>query len=309
MYKFLFLFVFLLSSELIQAQDKNELIGRWDLTIDFNDQVWPSWLEVTKSGRTTLVGRFVFAFGSARPIAEVKYDKTSGTYSFAIPPQWEPGMKNMEFIISKTPEGIAGTMTYVNGKEYNFVGVPAPKMEYTDNPSWGSAIGLFNGQDLTGWSATGKNQWIVEDGILTSPQSGSNLVTDQKFKDFKLNVEFRYPEGSNSGIYLRGRYEVQIIDSKDQDPSDILFGGVYGFLTPNQMAAKGPGEWQNYEITLIGRRITIIANGIPIIQDQIIPGITGGAIDSNEGEPGPFLIQGDHGPIEIRKMTVTPVID
>lgn len=289
------------------AQSKDDIIGRWDIKIDFNGQIWPSWLEVTKSGRATLVGRFVFAFGSARPIAELKVDE--GIYSFSIPPQWEPGNRDMEFIISKTPEGIAGTMIYVNGKKYNFVGVPAPLLEYNNNPKWGKPIELVNGKDLTGWTATGKNQWVVEDGILKSPQSGSNLVTDQKFQDFRLQVEFRYPEGSNSGIYLRGRYEVQIIDSKGQVPSDILFGGVYGFLTPNQMAAKSPDEWQTYDITLIGRRVTIVANGTPIIQDQIIPGITGGALDSNEGEPGPIFIQGDHGPIEIKKMTLTPVIN
>ena len=124
--------------------------------------------------------------------------------------------------------------------------------------------------------------------------------------DFKLHLEFRIPEGSNSGIYLRGRYEVQITDSKGMEPSDIQFAGVYGFLTPNEMAAKSAGEWQTYDIVLIGRRVTIIANGVPVIVDQIIPGITGGAIDSKEGEPGPILIQGDHGPIELRNIVITP---
>jgi hypothetical protein len=288
------------------AQQKNDIIGRWDLQINFNDQILPSWLEVTKSGRATLVGRFVFASGSARPIAEIKY--ADGNYFFSIPPQWEEGNRNMDFVISITPDGIAGTMTYVDSNQYNFTGVAAPLLNNQSKPEWGEPIELINGKDLTGWYPTGKNQWMVENGILKSPKSGSNLVTEQKFKDFKLHVEFRYPEGSNSGIYLRGRYEVQIIDSKGQQPSDILFGGIYGFLTPNQMAAKGPDEWQEYDITLIGRRVTIIANGIPIIQDQIIPGITGGALDSNEGEPGPFFIQGDHGPVEIRKMVVTPSI-
>ena len=304
MKKFLYLFILLISVSTVNSQDASDLIGRWDLTIDYNGQEWPSWLEVTKSGRATLVGRFVFAFGSARPIAEIKFNE--GIYSFSIPPQWEPGMRNMDFTLTKSEDGISGSMTYVNGKEYSFKGVAAPLLKSNPNPSWGDPIELINGKDLTGWSATGKNQWVVEDGILKSPQSGSNLMTDALFEDFKLHVEFKYPEGSNSGIYLRGRYEVQIIDSKDQEPSDILFGGVYGFLTPNQMAAEAAGEWQTYDITLIGRRVTIIANGIPIIQDQIIPGITGGAIDSHEGNPGPIFLQGDHGPIEIRKMTLTP---
>ena len=149
---------------------------------------------------------------------------------------------------------------------------------------------------------------VVESGVLKSPKSGANLVTDDTFMDFKLHIEFRYPKGSNSGIYLRGRYEIQIVDSKGLEPSDILFGGVYGFLTPNEMVAKDADEWQSYDITLIGNRVTIVANGSSIITDQIIPGITGGALDSNEGDSGPFLIQGDHGPIEFRNIIVTPLV-
>ncbi len=97
-------------------------------------------------------------------------------------------------------------------------------------------------------------------------------------------------------------------DNKGNEPSDIMFGGVYGFLTPNEMVAKSAGEWQAFDITLIGRRVTIVANGKTIISDQIIPGITGGALDSREGESGPFMLQGDHGPIEYRNLVVTPLM-
>jgi len=131
-------------------------------------------------------------------------------------------------------------------------------------------------------------------------------MTDQKFDDFKLHIEFRIPAGSNSGVYLRGRYEVQVEDDYGKEPSSHLLGGVYGFLTPNAMAAKPAGEWNTYDITLIGRKVTVIANGKKIICDQIIPGITGGALDSKEGEPGPIFLQGDHGPVEYRNITITP---
>jgi len=144
---------------------------------------------------------------------------------------------------------------------------------------------------------------------LTSKKSGSNLITDEKFTDFKLHVEFRVPKDGNSGVYLRGRYEVQIADNFGKSPSDIFFGGIYGFLTPNEMAAKPAGEWQSYDITLIGRRVTVVANGKAIIVDQIIPGITGGALDSREGEAGSFMLQGDHGPIEYRNIVVTPLME
>jgi hypothetical protein len=153
----------------------------------------------------------------------------------------------------------------------------------------------------------GENQWKVEDGILKSAKSGSNLMSDMSFSDFKLHIEFRYQKGSNSGVYLRGRYEVQIMDTKGMDPWVGYLGAVYGFLTPNEMVAKDPGVWQSYDITLRGRMVTIIANNKTIIWNQEIPGITGGAIDSKEGEPGPLLLQGDHGPIEFRNIILTPI--
>jgi hypothetical protein len=122
-----------------------------------------------------------------------------------------------------------------------------------------------------------------------------------------LHVEFRYQKGSNSGVYLRGRHEVQIEDSpKDQHPSSVLFSGIYGFLTPSEINALGPNTWQTFDITLIGRMVTVVVNGKTVITNQEIPGITGGALDSNEGEPGPIYIQGDHGPIEFKKIVITP---
>lgn len=280
------------------------LEGHWDLVVDQNGKQLPSWLEVKHSGRKTLVGRFVYAFGSARPISEVKFK--DGNFSFAIPPQWEQGDTNMEFNGSLTADGIKGTMLYTDGKTYNWTGTRAPSLTRDKAPVWDKTIDLFNKKDLAGWHAMGDNQWVVTNGILTSPKSGSNLVSDKTFNDFKLHAEFRVPKGSNSGLYLRGRYEVQIMDSKGMAPEDGLFGGVYGFLQPNEMAANAAGEWQTYDITIVGRTVTIVANGKSIITNQLIPGITGGALDSKEGEPGPILIQGDHGPVEFRAITITP---
>ena len=298
---------FLISQFSLSGQDQKQLEGRWDLNISYKGKEIPSWLEVRKSGNKTLVGRFVYASGSARPISEVKFKE--GEFSFSIPPQWEVGNKNLNFEGMLTSEGLKGTMVFTDGQRYDWVGTRAPHLPYVKNPIWGAPIALFNGKDLTGWKTEGKNQWVVEDGILKSPRSGSNLITEEKYMNFKLHVEFKYPKGSNSGIYLRGRYEVQIADNKGMEPEDILFGGVYGFLTPNEMVAREPGEWQYYDITLIGRRVTVVANGVTIINDQIIPGITGGALDSNEGEPGPFFIQGDHGPVELRNIVVTPMVE
>lgn len=297
----------LASTTLSFAQQINPIEGRWDMVISQEGEELPSWLEIRHSGSRTLVGRFVYAMGSARPISEVKMK--DGKFSFAIPPQWEDGNTYMEFEGSMNGDVLKGTMLYTNGQTYNWVATRAPQLEYTKNPKWGKPIKLFNGKDLSGWQAMGENQWIAESGVLKSPKSGSNLVSDQKFNDFKLHLEFKYPQGSNSGVYLRGRYEVQIMDSKGAEPSDVEYSGVYGFLTPSEVAAKAAGEWQEYDITLIGRRVTVVANGTTVISDQIIPGITGGALDSKEGEPGPLYFQGDHGPIEFRNIIVTPRVD
>lgn len=289
------------------AAEPKDLIGRWDITIDEDGTPKPSWLEVKLSGNRTLVGYFVGISGSARPVSKVKFD--NGKFSFSIPPQWERGNQDLVLEGEVTGTGIQGTIVTPEGKKYNWTGVKAPDLKRTAAPVWGNPINLFNGKDLTGWKAVGKaNQWEVRNGILTSPRSGANLISEQKFTDFKLHVEFRYQKGSNSGVYLRGRHEVQIEDnSKDTHPSSHLFSGVYGFITPSEIAALGPDQWQSYDITLIGRMVTVVANGKTVISNQEIPGITGGALDSNEGEPGPIYFQGDHGPIEFRKVVITPV--
>lgn len=283
----------------------NDAIGRWDLTVNMGDRIAPSWLEIKLSGVKTLVGQFVADGGSARPIAQVHVHE--GKIHFAIPPQWDRTDKDMELQATIENDKITGTILASNGKTYTFTGERAPLLKRTAPVVWGKPIQLLNKTDLSGWQAQGKNnQWQNLNGVLTSPKSGSNLITTEKFNDFKLHIEFRYPAGSNSGVYLRGRYEVQVEDNAGKEPSSTYFGGIYGFLTPNEMAAKTAGEWQSFDITLVGRRVTIVANGKAIITDQIIPGITGGALDSKEGEAGPIMLQGDHGPVEYRNIVITP---
>ena len=286
------------------VSDSTAILGRWDITIDINGQERPSWLEVRHSGFRMLVGRFVGVDGSARPVSRIHVD--SDGFHFSIPPQWQHEDADLFVQGQLTSDGLSGTMKFPDGQTYKWTAKKAPLLRRSEPVTWGKPITLFDGKNQDAWQATGKNQWIVENGLLRSPQSGSNLVTKQEFNDFKLHIEFRYPKGSNSGVYLRGRYEVQVIDSKGMLPDDLLFGGIYGFLTPSEMAAKSAGEWQSYDITLIGRMVTIVANGVTIIQNQEIPGITGGAINSNEDEPGPVLLQGDHGPVDFRNIIITP---
>lgn len=287
--------------------DANSLLGRWDLTVTGETGTYPAWLEIRRSGYRTLVGSYVGQFGSARPIAEVIFDQ--GTLRFTVPPQWERRTTNITFEGKFDGTTLKGETTDDNGKRLSWVGQRAPTLVRTAEPTWGEPLELFNGRNLTGWQARHaavKNGWVVREGVLVNATPGNDLRTNAVFTDFKLHAEFRYPKGSNSGIYLRGRYEVQIEDNFGQAPDCHKVGSVYGFLTPSRNAAKAPGEWQSIDITLIGREVTIIFNGERIIDRQTIPGITGGALDSAEGEPGPVLLQGDHGPVEFRKLTLTP---
>jgi len=293
------------SSLSLLAQSKSELIGSWDLEIQYGETTLPSWLEVEFSGTKTLIGRYVSFAGSARPIAEVF--ETGDSFNFSIPPQW---MGNQYMHLSGTRDGdrLSGNIITNTGQAVSFTGVRAPSLEREAPKKWSKPEPLFNGKDLDGWqpqTTDRDNQWKAVDGVLTNPASGVNLMTTEKYDDFKLHLEFKYPKGSNSGVYLRGRYEVQVEDNYGRVPNSHYIGGLYGFLTPNENASKPAGEWQTYDITLVGRRVTVVLNGKSVITDALIPGITGGALDSKEGEPGPILLQGDHGPIEYRNLTIS----
>jgi hypothetical protein len=307
-FSILYFLVFTLSSSKaninsIRVNYESPLEGRWDLTLYNSGKSYPAWLEVQHSGLHTLVGRYVGPGGSARPISKVEF--TDGIVSFSIPPQWDTASNDLQFQARFQGDSLRGNIIESNGKNFTFTGIRAPSLWRKSEPVWGEQIKLFDGIDLKGWHTSGKNQWVAQDGIMRSPASGSNIMTDQLFSDFKLHIEFRYPKGSNSGVYLRGRYEIQIIDSKGMEATRDYLGAIYGFLPPTEMMAKDAGEWQSYDVTLVGRLVTLTVNGKTVICNQIIPGITGGALDSREGEPGPIMIQGDHGPIDFRNILIT----
>ena len=299
---YFFLTIILLWSSNSVAQ---HIEGRWDITVTKGERKVPSWLEVSHSGVKYLNGRFVADGGSARPISRIEFKNNK--MSFSIPPQWDSQEKDLVVEGELKNDILTGTMNLTNGEIVNWVGVRAPRLIKSKDPIWGKPIKLFNGKDLQGWEAMGKtNQWVVENGVMKSPKSGSNIKTTANFNDFKLHVEFKVPKGSNSGVYLRGRYEVQIMDSKGNETSVGDLGAIYGFVQPLELPAKEAGEWQSFDITLVGRVATVVLNGITVIYKNEIPGITGGAIDSNEAEGGPIMIQGDHGPIEFRNIVLTP---
>ncbi|HKL33528.1 MAG TPA: DUF1080 domain-containing protein [Tangfeifania sp.] len=313
-----FLLISVSFSNAQRVESDSPLIGSWDLTITMEqDQLenlgifrhglmsssgFPGWLKVKLSGFSTLVGYYVGYEGSARPIAEVHYDADNDKYHFTIPPQWMD-IDDIYFEFSLKDDKLEG-YKMLDGNKLKFTGVRAPSLERKEPPVWGSPVNLLT-ENMDRWIIPENNKFKMADGVLVNPEKGGNLITNQKFDDFKLSVEFRYPEGSNSGIYLRGRYELQIEDSQGR-ADDVSIGGIYGFIAPAVNAAREPGEWQTFEITLVGRHVTVVHNGIEVIYNRPIPGITGGSLSSNEGEPGPIMIQGDHGPIEFRKFVVTP---
>jgi hypothetical protein len=283
------------------------IIGRWDLVVHTPDADYPSWLEVQRSGSRTLVGSFVGRFGSARPISRVEFE--DGRVRWVIPPQFEQRRDDLRFEGRLEGDALQGETTDDKGRQVTWTARRAPSLKRTSQPTWDRPIELFNGKDLSGWTARppgSKHGWVVRDGLLVNAVPGKDLMTEQKFTDFKVHAEYRYPRGSNSGLYLRGRYEVQIEDDHGREPECHGSGGVYGFLTPCLNTAKPPGEWQTLDVTLVGRVVTVELNGERVIDRQSIPGITGGALDSDEAAPGPVLLQGDHGSIEFRKLTVTP---
>jgi Domain of Unknown Function (DUF1080) len=282
-------------------------LGRWDLTLHAPDREYPSWLELTEENgqlKAQMVGRW----GNARPLPKVEI--TNGYLKFVSPKQEEDRHDDMVFEATLTGNRLSGTTTGPDGKVWPWTGERAPALKRTATAKWGQPVTLFNGKDLSGWTMTksaSATVWQVENGTLLSPGEGPELINNSKFADFKLHVEFNCGPDSNSGIYLRGRYEVQIETESASEPPSHHTGGVYGFLAPTPELPRKPGEWQTFDITLIGRMITVVQNGQTIINNQEIPGITGGALDSHEALPGPIYLQGsEKGHVAFRNMVLTP---
>jgi len=295
------------------------IVGRWDLTISRGNEKYTSWLEVERSGFQALIGRFVGRIGRARPIGRIEWK--DGVARFNIPAQWESRSTDLNFEGQLQEDGLlAGTITMSNGTatQYveQFVGKRAPGLQRQMPKAWGPPVKLFNGKDLSGWvpaptASSLPNHWAVRNGLLVNTaDEGANLMTVQRFEDFKFHAEFRFlDKRGTTGIFPRGRYWV-ILHSLADNPAERfgnITGSVNGFLFPNEDPTLGADIWQKIDITLVGRRITVVINNKAVIVDQIIPGITGSAIDSDEGAPGPIMLQGEelrcH--VEFRNITIS----
>jgi Domain of Unknown Function (DUF1080) len=303
--------ILLMLSMRAYAEQKNSapvqsFLGRWDLTLKTPLREYPSWLEITQQDGQ-LSARMVSRWGHARPLP--KFELSNGRVKFVSPKEEEDRKDDMVFEGKLSGKTLVGTTTGPDGATWQWTGVRAPSLKRKSAPQWGKPMQLFNGKDLSGWKVSDPGstvKWTVENGTLVSPGHGAELISDAKFEDFKLHVEFNCAPGSNSGVYLRGRYELQIEDDPEPEAPTMRTGGVYGFLAPSPEQPRRPGEWQTYDITLVGRVVTVVQNGKTIIDNQEIPGITGGALDSHEALGGPIYLQGtEAGHVAFRNITIT----
>lgn len=305
------LFLFSLLAVSAWAGDK-DFNGRWDIKVEnsANRRAW--WLEVKGAGTPSMSGTFISALGgdlNVVPNLAVK----DGVLSFSFDREGPQPAKLV--YTAKLVNGELVGEHFIDGRpeKTGFVGKRAPVLKDKDDHSWkrGKPVELFNGKDLSNWApmVPGKELgWKVEDGIMKNTAGANNLVSSEKFWNFELHCEFKIGAHSNGGLGLRGRYEIQIVDDYGKPPGSHGTGALYSRITPTVNASKAPGEWQTYDIRLVGRVVTVTVNGQKVIDKGIVDGLTAMAHDWDESAPGPISVQGDHGPVEIRKLTITPLV-
>lgn len=284
--------------------------GRWNITVEKEPRgrVW--WLEVEAAGTQAMRGKFVGAPGGQMdviPVLRIEGDELVWIFERA-------GKKLSYRARLSTAGTLEGTFqTEGSPTVLRFTGRRSPILRDHDDGSWvpGKPVELFNGRDLTGWAPRFPGrpmEWFVENGSLKNKPRASDIATNARFGNFKLHIEFKVAQDSNSGIGLRARYEVQIYGDHGHPPSLHGNGALYSRIPPKINATLSPEQWQTYEITLIGRELTVVLNGKTLHDHVEIEGLTAMATDADESAPGPLALQGDHGPVEFRKITLTPLV-
>ena len=286
------------------AQNKSPFAGRWDFNITTPAGTRAAWLGVTEKGG----GLEVWYQPTGGNVFQVKDFKASGSHLTVniAPAQGNRPATSWEL------DAAGDQLTGVQKSGANstpLTGVRAPALARKAPAAWTTPEPLFNGKNLDGWEPIGNpanSHWTVKDGLLVNQDHGANLKSTRKFEDFKLHFEVNCPDHANSGFYLRGRYEVQLeYEPLTSNPPERRIGSIYGRITPKDVP-RTPGQWETFDVTLVGRNVTIVHNGVTTIDHQEIEGITGGALDANEAEPGPFYIQGDHtGGLKFRNITIS----
>jgi Domain of Unknown Function (DUF1080) len=279
--------------------------GRWDFSVTNPTGVGANWLGVKDNGGTLEI-TFQPTGGNVYPVKDFKVSGNHLQLNLS-PPNSKRGGLTWE--LEAAGDKLTGTQKR-GETTLAITGVRSPELNRKEPKSWSKPEPLFDGVDLKGWEPIGdpsKSHWSVKDGELYNAEHGANLKTTREFNDFKVHFEVNCPDDANSGFYLRGRYEVQLeYEPLTSNPPERRIGSIYGRITPQGDLPRTPGKWETFDVTLVGRTVTIMRNGVTTVDHQIIDGITGGALNANEGNPGPFYIQGDHtGGLKFRNITVS----
>ncbi len=291
--------------------------GRWDITAHTTPRPRAFWLELTGAGTPNPSGFFVSAYaGDRNKIDSIEIKNGELVFSFK-PPMGRDGKQPRIPVWRARLTGGKLEGTFGNQGQTTpptpFTGVRAPEITDKDDGSWRETtpIQLFDGKDLRGWKALNPStqmKWSVADGVLRNDPPTTDIISEEKFWNFALHVDFRIREHSNSGIGLRGRYEIQILDDYGKEPNTHGAAALYSRIAPRVNASKKPGEWQSYDIRLVGRDLTVVHNGIKVLDKVHVDGLTAIANNADEAEPGPFIVQGDHSYVEIKSFVVTPLV-
>jgi hypothetical protein len=289
--------------------------GRWNIVVEGQPRV--KWLDVQGAGTGALAGSFVGAPGGQvdklpaaiieNGVLEFTFERNGGGKGPVTQQVYRFRVQGGELAgtMQQSVDGKAAAPVALKGKR-------APIIRDKDDGSWkpGRTVELFDGKTTAGWRQTVPSRpgWVVENGLLRNLEKASDIISDTKFWNFELTAEYRYGKGSNSGIGLRGRYEVQIYDDFGR-PTDLHgHGALYSRIPPSKVASRPPGEWQTMKVRLVGRDLTVVLNGETLMEKRDVYGPTAMAIDADEDQPGPIELQGDHGLIEFRRISVTELV-
>lgn len=318
----------------VQKTDISEFLGQWTIDIEGGGV---GWLEVRQTSEY-LDGEILWWGGSVVPVSSLflakdhvltiqrsnnvvrERDENKNPVKTHVVTSWleivKKGDKIEGILLSPRNNGSGvDTSTFVGTKL-----PPVPAAPDLSKVKYGEPVALFNGKDLAGWRLINekqKNAFSVKDGVLANDPvqvegqphvSYGNLRTGQEFEDFNLKLEVMIPAGSNSGVYLRGMYEIQVVDSYGKGLDSHNMGGLYSRVSPSVSAEKPAGLWQTMDITLCDRHVTVVLNGVKIIDNQPAYGPTGGAIISDVFSKGPIYLQGDHGTVNYRNIVLTPIV-
>jgi hypothetical protein len=317
-----------------QKNNISQFLGQWTIDIG-TSQV--GWLEVRQQ-EGYLDGDLLWGGGSVLPVQYIylsdnvlyigkdtrkvvrKSDEKGTETRIHNISNWveikREGEKISGYYLRPKTSGIGLDSVFIKGTKLPEV-PPPPDMTKI---KYGKPIQLLNNKDLSGWRMVEKNKangWSVNNGVLINnpvqkegekPLQYGNLRTEKEFEDFNLKLEVNVPAHSNSGVYLRGRHEIQVSDSYGLPLDSHNMGALYSRLTPIVNAEKPAGEWQSLDLTLCDRHLTVILNGKLIIDNQPVYGPTGGALTSDVFAPGPIYLQGDHGKVSYRNLILTPII-